>query len=438
MHSDSHRHRENRLSRRLRRLVSAALFLLILTATALPAAAQLDPASISGLQAWYRADSLGENHAEGDEIQSWPDRSGNGRDMQSDAKGMQALYRVARLNKHPVVQVRKGNGYAIDPPIDLIDHTIAVVYRAAANNRALFRSGGNIGMILRKDGNSDHFQQGGSSVRTVAYNTPVEFGDGYHLTLLGRQGSSLYSYVDGVDKGSGDKLDDMVGVSKFFELRHTQYSSSDGNGLWIAEMLFYDRWLDEGERSQLTAYLADRYDLGDSVEGSDAVIASGDSGGGGGSGGGGAVYTTAATGSVMQLSSDQRIDVNGDGVAIPWTVQDLVEEPFVHDAEEAPTKLCSGADGVGVRLYASLPLFSATPGVNIELGFRLEDGTPLRGPGRSGPFGGEGGDALASVQAETFFSLNAGECVEVVAEGKGAAGTVKLQSSMAVVLVESR
>ncbi|ANM30983.1 hypothetical protein ABI59_17485 [Acidobacteria bacterium Mor1] len=412
----------------------AALSLLILAAAALPAAAQVDPSSISGLQAWYRADSLGESHSEGDEIQSWPDRSSNGRDMQSDAKGLPAVYRVGRLNKHAVVQVRKGNGYAIDPPIDLIDHTIAVVYRAAANNRALFRSGGRIGMILRKDGNSDHFQPEGSGLRTVAYNTPVEFGDGYHLTLLGRRGSSLYSYVDGVDKGTGGKLDDMVGVSKFFELRHTQYSESDGNGLWIAEMLFYDRWLEESERSQLTAYLADRYGLGDSVEGSDVVMA----GGSAGDSGGGAVYTTAATGGVMQLSSDQRIDVNGDGVAIPWNLQDLVEDPFVHDAEGAPTKLCSAADGVGVRLYASLPLFSSTPGVNIELGFRLEDGTPLRGPGRSGSFGGQGGDAYASVQAETFFSLNAGECVEVVAEGKGSPGTVKLQSSMAVVIVESR
>lgn len=59
------------------------------------------PPSVSGLQAWYKADSLTQANNSG--VASWPDSSGNGHTMVQATSGSQPIYLTSQINGLPAI-----------------------------------------------------------------------------------------------------------------------------------------------------------------------------------------------------------------------------------------------------------------------------------------------------------------------------------------------
>jgi hypothetical protein len=393
----------------------ARLLLLILAHGLLPlAVVRADPAAVPGLVAWYRTDKLPVGLRDGDAVETWKDESGKGHDLRADKPALSAIFGANQANGLPAVRVRKGGTYSVANPFTLTDHTLFVVYQASEPDRALFRSADEFrGVVLRAKGASDRLQ-------SVSYNSHALPPGQWTVTVLARQGDALVSFIDGVERSAGGKLADPIQVAVFFDLALTRFVRASSEGLLLAEMLFYDRYLDPAERDGITRYLADKYDTGAETGTPPPVI------------------ETAPAASLAQLSTSSKIDVNEGAVAIPWDVHDQLDPPFGHDPAAAATRLSCAWDGTRVRLYAALPLSSAVAGANVRLLFRVNGATFLRGEGRSGTFGSADKPEKGSVQAEVLATLGAGDYVEVVAIREGAPGMVTIEPALAVFIAETR
>ena len=75
--------------------------------------------------------------------------------------------------------------------------------------------------------------------------------------VLGREAGLLREFVNGVDVSAGNEVEGSLRVGKFFHLSFSRYAQADGDSLAIAEMIFYNRYLNDDERAQLTRLLAD-------------------------------------------------------------------------------------------------------------------------------------------------------------------------------------
>lgn len=390
-----------------------------------PSAAQgvAEPDTVPGLAAWYRADTL--QVGSGSPVETWPDASGNGHDLTSDNNGLPAVLEAVQVNQLPAVRVRKANSYSVAAPFDLGDHTLFLVLRADQTERALVRSEGNefMGILLGNGGVTDELRY--AAGQGAAYGTlPQAPPRGFGITVLGRQSDLMRGFRNGEEISTGAEHAAALRVGKFFDLAHSRYSRADGEGLRIAEMLIYNRFLSDGERGAVTSYLADKYAI-------EATAPEGEEFAPGG------VLQYVAAG-MAQLSTTSKINVNDVAVAVPWNRQDELDFPFDHDPEGQPTRLYCTQDETRVRLYASLPLTATVDGVHVRLLFRVNGALFLRGEGRSGVFGGEGGAGKGGVQAEVVATLNDGDYVEVVTLRAGEAGEVRVDPDTAVFIAEQK
>ncbi len=415
------------------------------------------PGEIPGLEAWYTADSLDDALGNGSEVERWEDLSGKGRHLTADSGGLPALYLESQVNGRAAVRVQKARTYSMTNPLELGAHTIVLVYRASANSRALFRGGASEGLLLRDGGKQHHYQNGGNRPEQLkAYNAPRELPRDYTVTVLARDDSSkLWAWIDGEDVSSGVEFGGPLRVVKLFALKHTQYVGSDGEGLFIAELAFFGRFLDEAERTGVTEYLLRRYKLGPHA---DAVATAGQPGAAPG-------QATAPPGtetpaqpalsmpitvpgptSVVQLRTTDQDNLNVDpGLPVRWTIQDVVDEPFRHDADRDSERIHCTRDGTRVRIHVSLPLWTATPGPALQLLVLKNGESYLPVESWSGPF-----VAAASVQdpgktvyrstlrAELLAQLDAGDFIEIVTWKVGAEGPVVLDPRKAVLILEVR
>ncbi len=387
------------------------------------------PDSIAGLEAWYSADSLQNSLSRDDPVSTWVDLSDKGHDLICDRKGLPALFTPQQVNGLPAVQVRKAESYTVTAPFELGEHTIFLVYRADAPGRVLFRSNTDklLGVILRGEGRTDQLQTS-SPVQTTNYGTTTLPRGKFGITVLGREAGSLKAFINGTDVSVGAEYPGVMAVGKFFHLDHSQYAKSDGDGLRIAEMIFYNRYLTGGEREVVTRYLSDKYAIDVERHEETAVTAAAESG---------AVMEFLGVG-IAQLSTNSKADINGGMTVIEWDLQDVLDPPFQHDTASANSRLVCGQDGMRVRLYVSLPLSSSVPGANIRVLFRMNGSAYMRGEGRSGPFGGAGAEGKRTVRAEVITSMNRGDYIEVVALREGAEGPVTIDPSSAVFIAETR
>jgi len=401
-------------------LVACARALLALLALGAPGAARAQapaPDAVPGLVAWYAADTLA--LSDGEPVRTWPDASGHGHDLTDDRNGAPALLRKDQIEGRPVVLVQKANSHSVGQPFTLGPHTLFLVAAVGQARRALFRADGDpsSGLLLDDDKGRHVYQSGGTAVR---YSTASAGIGPFALTVLGREGAELRAFVGGNDVSSGDEYDQPIRVGKFFHLRHTTYVSSDGDGLRIAEMLFYDRWLTDAERAAVSAYLAGKYGL--ELAGSTAPPPA-------------PAPVPLPSAALARLGSSRPVEVNA-GAAFPWNTAPELDTPFRFDPA-TPTRLYCAADA-RVRLYVALPLESDVEGASVRVLFRRNGAEFLPGEGRSGLLSGEAGRRTGSVQAEIVTRLAAGDYVEVLTVPLGAAGRVTVPPAAAVLLAEIR
>jgi hypothetical protein len=406
-----------------RRLTIACIALL----SALGAATAAAPDQINGLEAWYRADALQQSLSRDNPVSTWPDASGNGHDLTDDKNGLPALYAPMQVNNLPVIRVQKGSKYSVASPFELGDHTIFVVYRADNAGRAFFRSNSDKfhGVILRAEGKWDQLQIS-APIQTKNYGSSTQPGRAFGITVLARQSDLLMTFLNGVDISAGAEYPGVMVVGKFFRIDHNRYAKSDGEGLRIAEMLFYNRYLTGAERESVTRYLSDKYAL--EIEKHEEVTEEVQRQAG-------TVVTYEGT-SLAQLSTNSRANINEGAAVVAWDVEDALDSPFEHGSGANNSRLICTNDSTRVRLYVSLPVSTTIEGAHIRVLFRINGSGYMRGEGRSGIFGRAGATDKRTVYSEVVTTLNADDYIEVVVLREGAEGEVTIDSSAAIFIAE--
>jgi hypothetical protein len=384
------------------------------------------PDSLSGLVAWYNTDSLHRHSRHRDTIDRWTDSSTKRRHLTAEWENIPPIFNTLQLNGKPVVRISRATHFDVAQPIVLDDHTIFLVYASEHTRRALFQNDSDPkhGLILGHEGRLHLYQNGKAGLFNYNDSTPLDLD--YSITVLGREAGSLRAFVNGIDISSRIELPTQIRVGRFFHLEHTTHVTSDGEGLQIAQMIFYDRYLADDEREGVTRYLADLYgfDVGtESAVVRKVVTQEGEI----------AVDEAAV---LVRLGTGTDINVNDDLVAVGWDVADKVEAPFRFDPEGANTELHCTRDGTRVRLTVALPLSTeiAEARVRALLLKNAEHYHPEEAT--TDTFGGGSSGNQAVLGFQTVVDLDAGDFVEVIATRAGAPGQVRIEPGEARLVVE--
>ena len=348
------------------------------------------PPRIDGLVAWYRVDSLHRSMKGREEVSVWPDDSGHGHDLVDDENGMPAIFEVVQINGLPAVRIDKSNTHAVTNPFDLEDHTIFLVYASARPRRGLLRNElderDSFGIVVRQEFKRDVLQQGSTS---APYGTDFDLDKEFSITVLGRESETLRAFINGADISSGQKLGGVVRVGRFFGNRQTRFVTSDGLGLRFAEMIFYDRFLDDDERNAVTIHLSEKYGIPLRYEAR----------------------------ALLATRSPQNVNMLSVVRPIEWNDQREIRDPLGHDAEKSPSRLFCSRDGTRVRLSVSLRLTTAVAGADIRVFVLKNYEEYLPGEVGSGPMTGDG--APHAVELELTLTLNDGEFIEITGDETG-------------------
>ena len=386
-------------------------------------AAQSRPDEVAGLAAWYTVDSLHRELRDEEPVKIWKDSSGNGHDLTDDANGLPAVFRTVSLNGKPLVQVGRLNSYSVADPFELNDHTIFLVYSIGMPPSALFRSDTDekAGLILNQDGTRNLYQSGKNN-RLTGYNRATDLPAGFHVSVLARESGALRSFVNGRDLSSDSGLDEPIRVGKFFQLQRTRFVGIDGDGLKLAEMVFYERYLSEVERDAVTRYLIEEYGIESREEPPEPhtpPVPDPET-----------VQTWLSTGSTVNL--------NQATVALEWDQSVKIDPPFRLAPESGKSQLYCTDRRARVRLFVRLPMTTAEAEARIRV-LILKNGQEYHPVDRtSEPFEGPPGALTATVQFATTVTMKAGDYIEVVAVRDGADGQVTLIPGQAILTAEIR
>ncbi len=329
------------------------------------------------------------------------------------------------------------------------------MHRAAANSRALFRGSAMHGIVLHGKGNQHHYQNGSPEPgQQKRYCEPGDLPAAYAVTVLGRDDSGkLHAFVNGADVSAGTRFVDPIRIAKFFDLRHSTHSRSDGNGLFIADLAIFDRYLTDEERADVTEHMTRHYGLAAQAAAGGELAAGEPAAGSAPAAGEVAAekpaprvprITAGGPSAVAQLRTTDQDNLNvNPGLPIRWTIQDVVDEPFRHDPEGSSERLHCTRDGTRVRLYASLPLWSTTAGPTVQLMVLKNGKQYLPVESWSAPFvpaasAQKPDETLyrSMVSIEVLTQLDAGDYVEVLTWKVAADGPVVLDARKAVLIAE--
>ncbi|HET7693685.1 MAG TPA: S8 family serine peptidase [Gemmatimonadota bacterium] len=207
-----------------------------------------DPASLPGLVLWLQSNAL-TGLAEGAPVVTWPDRSGAGNHASQAVASKRPVYRGAVVNGLPAVQfdaVDDGMATAADPAAPL---TIVVVYasRAAASGHAL--NGGFSFFMGPYVGRYRNY--------TGQYATGPGVTAGRWLAQTMRQSATLAElFIDGAFTASTTRTANPAPLRL---AREGAFGAIlDG---WVAEVIVYDRALDDAELADVHQWVRSRYAL---------------------------------------------------------------------------------------------------------------------------------------------------------------------------------
>jgi len=410
------------------RLLRGASALLILGCGAAPAIAE-EPEDYAGLTAWYRIDTLHRNHNDGELVLEWPDSSGKGHRLLARAGGVRAIFQTRQLNLEPVVQIRANTAYEVERPFELLDHTIFLVYETSLTRRALFYddTDDHRGLILF-DAQRYHRYVSKDPEKTVSYSGKAAPRRGFSITVLARGHGILSCRVNGGDLSSGARFEPAIRVGGFFFVRPTVGGRGDADGLRVAEMIFYDRQLNDKEIAGVTAYLSSKYAIdvaapepAPGIVEPPASIAQD--------------FLPAQEEARVWLGTRTEADVNPRAFVIPWQSQLELDSPFRHDpGEETSSRLICTQDGTRVELFVRLPVRTVAEDARVQLLILKNGEEYLDEYGDSGPITGTN-PKWATIDFKTTLELNAGDFIEIVVRGIGERGHVSIAPHHAALVV---
>jgi PKD repeat protein len=208
----------------------------------------VDPSSLAGLRLWLRADAL-VGLADGDPVTTWPDGSGTAAHATQSVASKRPTYRTARVHGLPAVTFDATDDGMVTPVDPGAPLTIFVVYdsRAGASGYVLnggfqFFMGPYVGLYRNYTG---------------AYANGPSITAGRWLLQTLRQSASLAElFIDGVFRASVTKTANPGAL--LLASQGTYGRPLDGS---IAEVIVYDRTLNDGERADVEEWLRTKYGL---------------------------------------------------------------------------------------------------------------------------------------------------------------------------------
>lgn len=224
--------------------------LVLRKSTTTPAAAL--PNSVSGLEAWYKADSI--SQADGTAISTWTDSSSNGRDI-SNTGSNRPTYKTGILNSQPIVR--------FDGADDWLERNASFINGNDWTVIAVAKSSAGTGVIASNDTNPSRgwvfyrSTAGGNFETSGAGGTTYTASSGFDISTV-RGGISIY--VNGAFNNMSTRS--IPVNTAFFDVGRRAYPGAETylNGD-IAEIIIYGKKLSLTERAQVEAYLASKYAL---------------------------------------------------------------------------------------------------------------------------------------------------------------------------------
>ncbi|PKN79410.1 MAG: hypothetical protein CVU48_05325 [Candidatus Cloacimonetes bacterium HGW-Cloacimonetes-1] len=254
----------------MRSQITLALFILVVASSLFAAG----PANISnGLQMWLDADALG--WADGTSVSNWPDQSGNNKNAVQDTTNFKPTYRTNIVNGKPAI-VFDGTDYlAFDGNIAVnTNYTIIAVVKRTANSPGSFHYflGG---IINSQNKNLQLGWRGNTTFTHGQYTNDYDMSvDAYsagqiprifttrHSTTMGKNlflnGSCHGVNMNSAVSGRLANLTAWVGAGIGRYMSGTINTRFNG---WMAELIFYNRYLTETERKSIETYLSAKYNI---------------------------------------------------------------------------------------------------------------------------------------------------------------------------------
>lgn len=389
------------------------------------------PNEFEGLEAWYRVEFSEKDLGEKGSVNSWPDSSGNGHDLTRDGENRAGVWRAEGLNARPVVDIDVGS-FLVKSPFELEDHTIFLVARSKYGDQALFRGADawGRGVVLLQDGRRHAIRTGGVGTESLPYSELLGRQLDFALIVLGRSNRVLRSWIDGADLSSWIRTEEPLEVGALFHIEMSQFVDRNGKGLDVAELLFYNRYLDEEERLAVSAHLAAKYGLR-LREGVALTLAE----------------------RMRRLAGDKKsklawllpddagnLNVSKDdhGHKIVWAGDSRKGGPFRHEVGEHGSRIYCTADGTSVYLYLSLPLVPEGKGASLRVFVLLNNQEYHEEWVETPVLGGSGPLEFDTLELETELTLNSGDYIEVIVFQDAAPGAVKLGPDPAGLILELR
>lgn len=219
------------------------------------------PGCISGLQAWYAADSgttCTGGCTSGNFVTAWNDKSANANNLSCTSC---AVFETAQLNSKPAIQFDgSANFYSLGSAINLqtASTIFAVVKAANTGNGLAILSGTAANALLYQITTSSGKEQ------TVTLQGVADLGSGtaaadtsWHQMNMSYSGTSLVFRI-------GEAADGTVSVTNTVAANETSlgFNAEFTGGFFngdMAEIIIYNRVLTSGEKTIVETYLNGRY-----------------------------------------------------------------------------------------------------------------------------------------------------------------------------------
>ncbi len=220
------------------------------------------PAGVKGCSAWYDASDVDGDgdaaniYSNGDAVQTWVDKSGNGRNAVQATAGNRPSYVSSSINSKPVIRFDGSNDRMVANLYVGNPYSIFIVYKGNSNNGRLLS--GDLGttnwLLSTHNGNQISYYANGwvhneAGQQSVAY-----------IASAVNDGKTNHFYSNG-----GLLKSDTTNVSHWgpYLVMGGSYAYADGeqaNGD-IAEVVAYNRALSADERERVECYLGEKYDI---------------------------------------------------------------------------------------------------------------------------------------------------------------------------------
>lgn len=357
---------------------------------------------VDGAVAHWSLDAMHARRAGTQPLSTWPDAAENGADLTELGNGAGTTYRPGGPGGKPVASVGKLSAFGVESPLPLDDHTVFVVYRTAKPRRALFSSSTErgTGVLLDVTGAGAVLHDG---TRAYPYTRGPATGDGFRVLTVARDRGRLRAWRDGRDVSSGANAERPIEVGVLFELQATAAVRVDGEGLELAELAIYDRFLGDADRAAVEAHLAEKFEIESVPEPGEPDPEK----------------------IRARLRATGAVDMNpSEPASIEWTDAVVMEPPLERDPDYRELVRCTTDDTL-VRMELSVPMIG-TAGADVRV-LILVDGTDyLSAEGNSGPLV-DGEETTVRVVATAI--LDAGSTLEIVTLGEGEPGPVAIGES---------